>query len=293
MSARQEVSLNNMPSAKVGENFLFQDENMDALKVSAVNIRLSTFQRIGIKKAEFSGGNLTQSIFENVYGREAVFRNVNFTGSIFRNCNFQKATFQSCDFRYCYFYNCLLPDEEMKACLPSEPNLKKELACNLKMNYLGIGKKSTADTFLGIEIQASEDLLLEIFKSKTSYYKDQYDLLDRLDSLRKYFVSKLAGLIWGYGYRYWMLLCSYLVFMILLATIVFIGENSFFDPEGQIVELSYWQCIQTIFYESLKYSFTTMKPIGGLSSSILFISRFLGIIYLGLLGATLYRRIAR
>ena len=175
---RTKTSLEDVP--ELGRLLLFSDQQIDRFKLSGVTIPVSSFIRLGMKDAEFKDCSFTQSNFEDSYFRKAAFKNVRFTGSIFRFCNFDKASFQGCDFRYCNFYQCKLPKNEIISCLPTEPNLRRDLARNLRANLEMIGERKSADTFLDIEIQAHEEELKAIFLSKTQYYKTHYNWLGQL-----------------------------------------------------------------------------------------------------------------
>lgn len=290
------------------KNILYQDEQKDNLKFTKTDMRFCTFERLGIKKAEFSEMRITQSIFDDVYARTATFKDVDFTGTIFRNCNFDKAKFNTCKLWYCKFYNTSLPVDEIVKCLPPEANLRKDIAQNLKMNYLSLGQKDNADIFLDIEINAGQEELYEIFKAKNEYYKKKYDTLDRIGAFFKYSFSLFSGFLWGYGHKVRKLLLSYSIMVLILSFCLFQCDAKFqvesiktyqtTEPQASasnqdsILKPELLASMEIILCESVGYS-TKNTPINIQAKSIVLITRFLGIIYLGLLGATLYRKIAR
>ncbi len=290
-STRKQSSLSSMPAS--GQLFLFSDQQQDRMKIAGVNICASSFMRLGLKEADVKDCSFTQSNFEDCYFRKAIFKNVRFTGSIFRFCNFDKVSFQACDFRYCSFYNCKLPKDEMISCLPPEPNLRRDLARNLRANSEMIGDKKAADTFLDIEIKSTEAELKAIFLSNTEYYKKHYNLLDQVKAGAKYFISKISGLIWGYGHRVGRLFISYIVITCLWALIAYFNRVPYAISNLNIQRpLTLWESIyiafgQTVGLSGLDVPATLMGNIIAISES------FLGALYLALLAATLYRRIAR
>lgn len=291
-SLRTPADIANLP--KSGSLLLLSDQQKDNVKISDVNISASSFVRIGMKGAEIKDSSFTQSNFEDSYFRKAAFNNVHFTGSSFRFCNFDKASFQACDFRYCSFYHCKLPKDEIIACLPSESNLRRDLARNLRANYEMIGDKKSADTFLDIENQANEAELSAIFWSKTQYYKGRYNNLDQVKSGLKFMVSWFSGLIWGYGHSVGRLFLSYFIITCILSFITYMGETNFrVLSDGVQHPLNFWQSIYAGFSQTVGLSGLPFKHVTLLGKIIMLIESFLGTLFLALFAAIFYRRIAR
>lgn len=290
--SRQQTALAMMPES--GNLLLFSDQQQDNFEKSQSTITASSFIRLGMKEAVFKDCSFTQSNFEDSYFRKAVFKNVRFTGSSFRFCNFNKASFQACDFRYCNFFHCKIPKDEIISCLPTEPNLRRDLARNLRANYEMIGDKKSADTLLGIEIQAYENELKAIFFSKTEYYKNHYNLLDQIQAGAEFIVSKLSGMVWGYGHRVSRLVLSYFLTTCFLSLVTFFGKIHFFVSSNSVPrQLTFWESINMGFCETVSASSTSFVPstLGG--QLITLFASLLGTLFLALLAATLYRRIAR
>ncbi len=290
--SRKPVEIQNIPNK--GKLLLFSDQQQGKIRISDVNISASSFIRLGMKEEVIKDCAFTQSNFEDSYFRKAEFKNVRFTGSSFRFCNFDKASFQACDFRYCNFYHCKLPGDEIIACLPREPNLRRDLARNLRSNFEMIGDKKTADIFLDIEIQANENLSKSIFLSKTEYYKNHYNLLDQVREGLKFLGSKFSGLVWGYGHRVGRLFLSYIAITIFCALITYFGKINFLAGNQNTPRpLTFWESIYMGFGETIGASSLSLTPISISGKLILLSASFLGTLFLALLAATLYRRIAR
>jgi hypothetical protein len=289
---RKPVNLASLPDT--GHLLLLSDQQQDNMKISGVNISTSSFIRLGMKEAIIKDCSFTQSNFEDSYFRKAIFKNVRFTGSSFRFCNFDKTSFQACDFRYCNFYHCKLPKDEVRACLPPEPNLRRDLARNLRANYEMIGDKKAADTFLDIEIQANEAELNAIFLSNTEYYKKHYDRHDQVNAGLKFVGSKLSGMIWGYGHRVGRLFLSYFIITCLWSLITYFGKINFaVQSEGGQRALTMAESLYMGFGQTLGLSGVPFLPITLYGKIIMLSESFLGTLFLALLAATLYRRIAR
>lgn len=287
------TKLKDIPTSKDGSNLLFENEINDSINLKNINIKFSLFRRIGMRDAKLQGGVISHSIMEDVYGRKGRFVDINFTGTVFRNCNFERAVFSSCILKYCEFTNTQLPYLEIINCLPMEPNLRQELAKNLKMNYIGLGEKKIADLFLDIEIKARQEEQWAIFQSNTDYYRNKYDWIDRLNNFYKYCESKLLGFLSGYGYKIHWVFFSFLTIQLLLTLILYFSFTEFALENGTKTSLSFLQAGKVVSSESIKFSHYTYSPQTTIAKTILFISRFIGIVYLGLLSATIYRKIAR
>ena len=277
-----------------GDLLLFCDEKADKIRVANKNIKTSSFLRLGLKESSFSDCSFTQSNFEESYFRKADFKNIRFTGSSFKYCNFDKANFQTCDFRYCRFYYCKLPVNEIIACLPAEPNLRRDLARNLRANFELLADKKSADIFLDIEIQASEEELKAIFLSKTEYYKQHYNSVAQINSGLKFLISKLSGIVWGYGHRVSRLLFSYFLITCLYSLISYFGKLQFFILDSDTSRpLTIMESVYLGFSKAVGTSVPSIIP-ATFGAKILYLSQnFIGAIFLALLAATIYRRIAR
>ncbi len=277
-----------------GKLLLFSDQQQDNFEKSQSSIIASSFIRLGMKEAVIKDCSFTQSNFEDSYFRKAVFKNVRFTGSSFRFCNFDKASFQTCDFRYCNFYHCNLPSNEIIACLPPEPNLCRDLARNLRANFEMVGDKKSADTFLDIEIQAYEDELKAIFFSNTEYYKKHYNMLAQIQAGAKFLVSKLSGMVWGYGHRVGRLVLSCFLTTCFLSLTTYFGKINFFVSNNIAPrQLTFWESINMGFCETVNASSPSFSPSTLAGQLITLSESLLGTLFLALLAATLYRRIAR
>ena len=184
--------------------------------------------------------------------------------------------------------------DEIKSCLPQEPNLRRDLARSLRSNFLAMGDKKSADIFLNIEIQANEELSKSILLSRTQYFKENYDLIDRIWEGLRYIASRLSGLIWGYGYRVDRLLMSF-VFITIICSLAtyFLGINFIVDPDTSPRSLSFGESILSAFSGTISVSVLSVIPTSLLGKLILLAESFFGTIFLALLAATFYRRITR
>lgn len=275
---------------KNSSNLTFEDEVLDTLIFNGVDIRTSRFVRLGLKEANFSNSSLTQCLFEDCYLRKVSFTDVHFTGSRFRNCNLEKATFSSCDLRYVTFNKTTLNRSEIIGCLPKEFNLRRDIARNLRKNFESLGDKESADIFLDIEIEANEMYLLEAFKQTTDYYRRHYNFMGQIEAGFKYLCSKASGFVWGYGHRILRLLRSYFVIIVLFA-LLRLSTGTYTVDAAKNANI--FDVMLQSFATSLGTSSTTFYNISHWERLINLSEGLIGTLFLALLAAAVYRRIAR
>jgi hypothetical protein len=276
-----------------GDHLLFCDAVKDDLQVKGATLWTCHFLRIGVKNAAFEKSSLTQCLFEDTYLRNARFSDVRLTGSTFRNCNLEKASFQGCDLRYCTFQATRLDRDEIIGNLPVEPNLKRDLARNLRKNFEALGDQESADVLLKLEIEAHELELLATFRRNTAYYQSRYNGVDQMRAGLKYFKSKFSGIIWGYGRLVHRLVASYIILSLVFALITYFYCLPFVvDATAPIRSLGFWESIYYTFAGTLGLG-TALAPVTVSGKALQLCQGFLGTIFLALLAAAAYRRIAR
>jgi hypothetical protein len=279
---------------KQGSHLSFRDIIKDDLNIEGASLQACQFLRIGARDAEFRQCNLTQCLFEDTYLRKARFVNVRLTGSTFRKCNLEKANFQGCDLRFCTFEDTFLDRNEIIGNFPVEPNLRLRLARNLRKNFEALGDKESADIFLNLEIEAHEQELLGGFRRNTEYYRQHYTPVDQALAGLKYILSKLSGIIWGYGYRVRRLVISYIALTCVFALITyFCGLNFITDAQASVRTLGFWESIYQSFTATLGTSSAPFAPVYAGARLLQVFERFIGTLFLAMLAASAYRRITR
>lgn len=286
------AEMTNLP--KKCDHLVFTDAVQDDLRITNSTFWACVFKRIGARNGSFEKSSLTQCFFEDTYLRKARFRDVDLTGSTFKDCNLEKATFQGCTFRYCTFQTTRLNPDEIIGCFPIEPNLRRDLARNLRKNFESLGDKVTSDVFLNLEIEAYEQELLGAFRRKTEYYRSHYSNVDQVVAGLKYLGSKLSGIAWGYGHRVRRLLASYAIVSVVFASITYFGRFHF-SVDGQTTAraLDFWESLYYTFAGTLGLGISPLSPVSPTAKAFQLCEAFLGTLFLALLAAAAYRRIAR
>ena len=279
---------------RTGTLLVFQDEIVDNVTINDVKFQACQFRRLGMKDARVEGATLAQCCFEDCYLRKAHFVSTQLTGSMFRKCNLEKATFQCCDLRYCTFEATRLDRNEVIGCLPVEPNLRRQLAQNLRKNFETLGDKDSADAFLDIEIRAHEEELLGAFRQRTEYYRSHYNSLDQAMAGLKYLGWKINGIVWGHGHRVARLIRSYVCLTLMFGLVVYCGRLNYnVVAESSIRALGFWESLYQAFAATVRAAGIPFLPASPVSLALQVFEGLLGTLFLALLAASIYRRIAR
>lgn len=276
-----------------GDNLLFCDENKDHHHISGARLRLCNFLRVGMKETEIDNSSLTQCEFHNSYFRKATFRSVDFTGSVFYDCNFDKSKFQSCILKYARFYNCILDPREIEQSLPAEPNLRLDLARNIRTNLLNQGDKEGADYFLDIIMSAQEELFYNIAWRRSSYYRDNYDLMTSGLYIIKHVLLKLSKFMWGYGYKIERLIVTFVAITLIFSAVSWKFGFHYKDTAGGVVNLSFLESLYFYGAAIVTSSVSNLSPASTSSKIAFVLANFTGAIFIAILAAAVYQRISR
>lgn len=259
-------------------------------------LHFATFYNINFLNLKFLHCDFKHCTYENFYARGVIFENIDFTGSKFINCTFDNIKFINCNFQHCRFQNCILPVREISAALPNESNLKKKLATNLKINFQNLGMQSESDQFLDIEIESEIGDLKSVILGETEYYKSHYQTFDRILALLKFIMLKIEIFIWGYGHKVKNLIISYSCILFLYSLFITLSKLKFSDSssnDNKIVSINFFEALRVSFATSVNFSNISLKPNNTQGELLMTLISFTGILYMGLLSATFYKKISK
>lgn len=277
-----------------GSNLIFVDEQAQ-VKLENVAVKLSLFIRLGLRDSIIKGTSLEQSIFEGCYFRRAKLTNVSFVGSSFNNCNFEGAEIRSCDFKYARFHRCLMPADEIISNMPTEPNLRRELARELRANAISVGRTDDADKFLLQEINADIGYHKEIVKSETTYFREKHgSLLDRFGSLVRLIRLWIGTKVWGNGTKLGNLIRT-VILTLAISTILNLVLDAQYIQANEVSpeRLSWVDAIYVSVSSMVSISNLGYVPISAWARILSLLNSVMGLVFLGLFVATVYRRISR
>lgn len=177
----------------------FAAQRLDGRRVEGASFQHCTFANLSFKEATLQAGTFLNCVFIGCYFRRAQLINCRFTGCHFFDCNFAHVAVNGCDFRFSVFRGCQISFSEMVFSLPSEPNLREELARNLALESSRLGLSQESRSYRMTEIKAHEEHLKAAFLGSSQWYREHFDTLRRAWAFSQWFLSLLNRWLWGYG----------------------------------------------------------------------------------------------
>ncbi|WP_206360226.1 pentapeptide repeat-containing protein, partial [Pseudomonas viridiflava] len=101
--------------------------------------------------------------FNRCYFRGVIFTSCDFTSSRFIDCNFKGAKFIHCKFNYATFRRTIVESGEIIANLPYEPNVRRDLLRNLRVDARELGSVEEESLYIQHEIEASDLFSISAF----------------------------------------------------------------------------------------------------------------------------------
>jgi Pentapeptide repeats (9 copies) len=243
-----------MTGEYAGTDEIFGGERLDRTSISDERFAHCTFANISFLEARLHNVEFLDCVFVDCYFRRASLKSCSFIGCHFFDSDFTKINLQGgCNFRHSRFSNCFLPFSEMEHSLPSEPNIREELARNLSVEAAHLGNHSESRSYRFADLHAREEHLLAAFKNRSQWYKQHYDTFRRFIALLQYATSRLNGILWGYGDSLWVLIRNYVVLIAVLFPTVFYFLREGLAKSGQ-ASISWW--------DSLAFSIQNSIPSG-------------------------------
>jgi hypothetical protein len=191
-----------------GCDHVFGGAQLDEQEIARGRFERCTFANISFKRSVIRNTDFLHCVFIGCYFRRAELIDCKFVGCRFDECNFGNIAVRSCDFRYATFSGCQLPYDELQHSLPSEPNLREDLARNLSLESSHLGLAAEARRYRMAEIHAREENLWAAVLGESSWYREHYNAGARIVALGRLIISFLNRYLWGYGQRSWVLVLN-------------------------------------------------------------------------------------
>jgi hypothetical protein len=106
---------------------------------------------------------------------------------------------------------------------PTEPNLRRNLALELRLNAVSLGRKDEADLYLAQEIRADRGYNWNKVLRKSSYYRDHYQWMDQIGAAASLLLWWINDLSWGHGLDMLKLLRSLIVLISAFTFLIWLG----------------------------------------------------------------------
>ena len=275
-----------------GEDRTYANQRLDGQTVTDGYFAHCTFANVSFKATTLERTRFIDCLFVSAYFRRTAVTGCSFSGCRFVDCEFPNISVSTSRFQYCRFRQCYIPYSQLKLNMPSEPNLRKELAHNLAVETETMGFYDEATAYRWDEIRSHESNLSLAVRGATVWYQKHYDLPMRVLSAIRLVASVLNRHLWGYGERVWILIRNWLLlsFLVFPMAFVFIRE-SFTKKTAGTVEIS----------DLVRYSLATIlgsvpsniSPITPLANFLTTLESTVGIVATGLFITYLFRWISR
>lgn len=282
------------------ENAWFADDIIDENKYVRVEFLNCHFSGVGAKKATIDGGQFQNCIFEDCYFNGARFRAVRFVGCKFVRCVMNNADFdQYCGMEYTRFYDCALAYNQVSHILPgNNPSDSYRLLRNLAEENRKIGHWEQTDQLILKSISEQERYFNYIFLARNQYYRDRYQLFERIQYFVRYCWSKLLGLLWGHGFRAGILARNITIFIFFIGPIMTynLGAAVARDAVGFVShwgDLVYFVLQVSLPGASLFRGAGYAQQIGQLSPLVEVTFALIGFVAFGMFLAVLQRSVGR
>lgn len=204
-----------------GTDLTFGAVRLDGKRIDSGAFSHCTFANISFKEVEVRNSSFLNCVFIGCYFRRADLVNSHFVGCKFFDCNFSHVAIKSCDFKHSSFRGCQLPFSEFRHSLPSEPNLREELARNLALESSRLGLSFESRQYRMTEIRARESHLLAAIRGDSQWYKNHFDGFARMQAVAQLSISLCNRWLWGYGEHAWVLVRNLLLLGLLIFPIMF------------------------------------------------------------------------
>lgn len=184
-----------------GTDLAFGSTRLDRMTVRSGDYQHCTFANISFKETIVQSSRFLDCVFIGCYFRRAELVDSSFVGCRFIDCQFAHIAIKSSRFHHSSFRGCQIPIEELRHNLPTEPNLREDLARNLALESSQLGLSRQARLYRMTEIQAREDHLRAAIVGDSQWYREHFDALARFRACAQLILSLLNRWLWGYGQR--------------------------------------------------------------------------------------------
>lgn len=167
--------------------------------VQGEDLSAKEFIRVFAVDVAFVDVSFKQCDFSDCYFRNCRFIRCNFTGANIKGSKLRGSQFEECNFRYTTWEKTLLDEHFLDTCLPSEENLARDLARNLRVNFSQIGNYEAVNKAASIEVSLTGQHLYNAAYSRQSYYRAKYKGWSRLVHAINHARWKALDLLWGNG----------------------------------------------------------------------------------------------
>ena len=271
------------------EDCAFGSVRLDGQHIKDGDFAHCTFANISFKEACIKDTRFLDCAFIGCYFRRAEIRSSHFIGCKFVDCNFSHIAIKSCDFKYSSFRRCQLPFSEILDCMPSEPNLREELARNLYLASSELGLSGDARRYRMEEIRARENSYRAAVVGRSSWYREHFDGFARVRVFFLLILSLLNRWLWGYGERARTLVWNLAIFAFAVFPLAFyvMRDGLVKRPQGTITPFDFFSfSLENVFPSGIRTGIEAISLAARITAGA---ESVIGVVALALLASYVFR----
>lgn len=276
------------------DHLVFADAEDDRLQVDKPAVSRCVLHRVGLKHAKFTEGSVVHTVFEEAYLRNASFLGVVLTGTRFERCNLSHATFDNSQLWYVEFRDCELPYANLLQNLPSQPNLRRRLLRSIRLNAHARGDYQWLNRLLLLELDTERDELRATFTGANEYFRNHFTVAERIQAFGAWAIRGFERIVWGYGLRIGVLLRTGIIVTLAFAVAYWLSSESYLVAgENAPRSLRWWESLFLSTTVLSTLGAASIVPTGGWGRLFVGLEGIAGAVFVGLVAAAAYRRIAK
>lgn len=222
-----------LPASGSVSDTLFIDQRFEREQLEGVTFEQCTFANVSFKETTIKDCRFFACVFERCYFRRSTLENCRFPASRFLSCEFIRPALRDCEFGHTRFERCYPPYEELRAHLPGEDNLRATLTANLANEAESLGDRREARAYRLESLRAGQRDLGAAARGATSWYREHYDTLGRINAAWQLALNWVNGALWGYGERAHRLLVNLFVAAAVIWPILYLLTGDHVRAGGQ------------------------------------------------------------
>jgi uncharacterized protein YjbI with pentapeptide repeats len=167
---------------KDGADHLYAAQLLDDQSWIGRTYQNCTFANLSFKNVQIDNCSFVNCVFVSCYFRRSLLKSSRFAACRFLDCDFPRVRIHASDFAYARFDRCFIAFNEIGNALPSEHNLREDLARNLANEANAAGASRDAREFRLVAVRAQQADQWNAFRGTSNWYKTHYKGADKASS---------------------------------------------------------------------------------------------------------------
>jgi hypothetical protein len=195
------------------------------------------------------------------------------------------------NFGHARFDRTLIPYKDMEPSFPPLANVCRDMSARLAVQASMLGQNSDARLYRLTSIAKGEEALWRAWRASDKYSEDHYPTsVDRVGALLQWVLSKVNGLLWGYGESMRRLLFNVFLLGVVICPILFLLTTDDLRSSPAVTTGDAWLLsLGSILSNSGSTGITAV----GVAELVVLVESALGFLFFGLFVTYLFRAVTR